>query len=195
MLVDINILVAAARADHAQHLIAKKWMDDFFAVSQPEATLLLTMPVVAGFIRLVTNPRVFKEPTEPKEALAYIKNLLSNPEVRWVEKSSEWSSFDKLVAGKNLAGNDIPDAWLASLAVSLSEPFVTFDKGLQTTVATIIAGVVGCLGSNTTACCQYAGRFLHLTAAVKCLEILSLPVAQFLQKAIHTNQQRRQRAL
>ncbi len=131
MLVDINVWVAAARADHAQHLIAKKWLDDFFAEPQLGTALLLAMPVVAGFVRLVTNPRVFKEPTAPAEAVAYIKNLLSNPEVKWAEKTNEWDSFDKLVIGKNLTGNDIPDAWLASLAISLSEPFVTFDKGFR----------------------------------------------------------------
>ena len=131
MLVDINILVAAARPDHAQHLIAQKWMTDFLANQSAQDSLLLTMPVVAGFVRLVTNPRVFKTPTTPSEALVVIKKLLEYPSVRWVQKSAEWNSFQALVNDKNLAGNDIPDAWLASLAISLSEPFVTFDKGFR----------------------------------------------------------------
>lgn len=131
MLVDINILVAAARPDHAQHLIAQRWMTDFLANQPAQDSLLLTMPVVAGFVRLVTNPRVFKTPTTPSEALVVIKKLLEYPSVRWVQKSAEWDSFEALVSDKNLAGNDIPDAWLASLAISLSEPFVTFDKGFR----------------------------------------------------------------
>ena len=131
MLVDINVLVAAARSDHAQHLIAQKWMADFLANPIAGDTLLLTMPVVAGFVRLVTNPRVFKTTTTPAEALACIEKLLKYPSVRWVQKSAEWDSFQALVNDKNLAGNDIPDAWLASLAISLSEPFVTFDKGFR----------------------------------------------------------------
>lgn len=131
MLVDINILVAAARPDHAQHLIAQKWMSDFLVNVPAEDSLLLTMPVVAGFVRLVTNPRVFKIPTTPSDALDCIKKLLEYPRVRWAQKSAEWDSFQALVSDKNLAGNDIPDAWLASLALSLGEPFVTFDKGFR----------------------------------------------------------------
>ena len=131
MLVDINVLVAAARSDHAQHAVAQKWLNDFLDTPYPAPPLLLTMPVVAGFIRLVTNSRVFKEPTSPAEALDYIKNLLSIPEISRVEKSNEWDSFYKLVSEKNLAANDVPDAWLASLAISLSEPFATFDKGFK----------------------------------------------------------------
>lgn len=131
MLVDINILVAAARPDHAQHLIAQKWMADFLANPLVGDTLLLTMPVVAGFVRLVTNPRVFKAPTTSAEALVCIKKLLEYPNVQWVQKSAEWDSFQALVSDKNLAGNDIPDACLAALAISLSEPFVTFDKGFR----------------------------------------------------------------
>ena len=131
MLVDINVLVAAARSDHAQHLIAQKWLSDFLANPQAGNRLLLSMPVVAGFVRLVTNPRVFKVPATPPEALANIQKLLERPEVRWVESGHEWDSFQKLVGEKNLSGNDIPDAWLASLAISLSESFVTFDKGFR----------------------------------------------------------------
>jgi uncharacterized protein len=131
MLVDINILVAAARPDHAQHLIAQKWLVDFLANQPANPPLLLTMPVVAGFVRLVTNPRVFKTPTTPVEALACVKKWLEHPGVHWVQKSAEWDSFQTLISDKNLAGNEIPDAWLASLAISLSEPFVTFDKGFR----------------------------------------------------------------
>lgn len=131
MLVDINVLVAAARPDHAQHLIAQKWVTDFLANQPTEDALLLTMPVVAGFVRLVTNSRVFKTPTTPSDALACIKKLLEYPGVRWAHQSAEWDSFQALVSDKNLAGNDIPDAWLAALAISMSEPFVTFDKGFR----------------------------------------------------------------
>lgn len=135
MLVDINILVAASRSDHAQHTIAQKWMTDFLANAQAgaavDSTLRLSMPVVAGFVRLVTNTRVFREPTSTAQALEYIKALLELPVVEWAGKNQEWNSFEAIVSSQSLAGNDIPDAWLASLAISLSEPFVTFDKGFR----------------------------------------------------------------
>lgn len=131
MLVDINVLVAAFRLDHDQHAIAKQWLSDFLENAKPLSTLLLAMPVVAGFTRLVTNPRVFKTPSKTHDALAFISGLLELKQVKWVNQSREWDSFEQLVSDKQLAGNDIPDAWLASLAISLNEPFVTFDKGFK----------------------------------------------------------------
>lgn len=131
MLVDINVLVAAARSDHAQRLIAQKWMSDFMSHPQAADSLFLVLPGVAGFIRLLTKPRVFKVPTTSTAVLAGIQKLLEYFKVGWLEKGHEWDSFQRLVGEKKLAGNNIPDGWLASLAISLSEPFVTFDKGFK----------------------------------------------------------------
>lgn len=41
------------------------------------------------------------------------------------------SVFRQLVLDQTLTGNQVPDGWLAVLSVSLSEPFVTFDKDFR----------------------------------------------------------------
>lgn len=46
-------------------------------------------------------------------------------------QTSEWDSFRSLVIDKQLSANSVPDAHLAALSLSVSEPFVTFDKGFR----------------------------------------------------------------
>ena len=131
MLPDINILVAAHRADHPQHKIAGEWLKQQLKYAQSGQSLVLPMQVVSGFLRLVTNPKIFPTPSSSAQAVDFIDWLLENPNVRLLGQSSEWINFRSLVLEKQLTGNHVPDAHLAALAQNLSEPFVTFDKGFR----------------------------------------------------------------
>lgn len=57
--------------------------------------------------------------------------LLESPFVKLAGDAAEWPLFRGLVLDKNLTAGHVPDAWLAALAISTSEPFVTFDKGFR----------------------------------------------------------------
>ena len=60
---DVNVLVAASRSDHPHHQSAITWLEAALTnCSRGERLRLLPM-VAAGFLRLVTHPRVFVEPT------------------------------------------------------------------------------------------------------------------------------------
>lgn len=89
------------------------------------------MPVVSGFLRLVTHPKIFTPPSTSAQAVDFVDWLLESPQVRLLETAQEWPSFRKLVLENQLSANHIPDAWLAALSLQLSVPFVTFDKGFR----------------------------------------------------------------
>jgi uncharacterized protein len=131
MLPDTNVLVAAYRSDHAHHFVASQWLKTYLNEATEAQKLMLPMQVVAGFMRLVTNKRIFALATPPAQALDYIDWLLGDPKVQLLTSSSEWPVMRRLVMDQQLSDNHIPDAWLASLCISLSEPFVTFDKGFK----------------------------------------------------------------
>jgi uncharacterized protein len=131
MLPDTNVLVAAFRTDHVHHAPASQWLKQYLNESREEQKLLLPMQVVSGFMRLVTNARIFPLVSTGAQAVGFIDWLLTDPKVQLLSQSYEWTVLRQLVIDKQLGANHIPDAWLASLTISLSEPFVTFDKGFR----------------------------------------------------------------
>ena len=131
MLPDTNVLVAAYRADHPHHTAAVDWLGPSLNEGKDGQLLLLPMPVISGFMRLVTNVKIFPDVSSSSHAIEFVDWLLDHSCVRVLSETSEWPEFRNLVLGKQLAGNHIPDAWLAALSLSLSENFVTFDKGFR----------------------------------------------------------------
>ena len=128
---DVNVLVAASRTDHPHHEAARAWLEqalDASAVQQPLAILPM---VAAGFVRLVTHPKVFREPTPIAAALEFMHALLDAPGVYLPALGQEWPEVERLCAQLGLTGNAIPDAWIAAAAQHHHLHLVTFDKGFR----------------------------------------------------------------
>lgn len=83
--------------------------------------------VIASFLRLVTHPRIFVNPTPTLEALRFVDVLLAIPAVEQSMLGAEWLEFRKLCAGKTLAANEIADAWLAAAVIHQGEHLVSLD--------------------------------------------------------------------
>jgi uncharacterized protein len=124
---DVNVLVAASRSDHPHHAIARSWLEDAIASTSGGPPMKLQPMVIASFLRLVTHPKIFVNPTPTTEALNFIDVLLGVPGVEQPALSAEWTVFRKLCADKALSANDIPDAWLAAAVMHQGEHLVTFD--------------------------------------------------------------------
>ncbi len=131
MLPDINVLVAAHRADHPQHKVAAEWLKKTFKDTKDGQQLVLPMQVISGFIRLVTNPKIFFNPSSTTQSVDFVDWLLEDAQVRLLGQTAEWASFRTLLLDKKLSANHVPDAHLAALSINLGEPFVTFDKGFR----------------------------------------------------------------
>ena len=131
MIPDANILVAASRSDHPQHKIAYACIDEAVAACGNGATLKLMPMVVASYLRLVTNVKIFVHPTPVENAVGFVDALLSVPGVEMPALGGEWPILRQLCITKKLAANDIPDAWLAAAVVQLGEHLVTFDADFK----------------------------------------------------------------
>lgn len=129
MLPDVNVLVAAHHASHPHHVVAANWLQS--TLKSAKDSLLLPMPVVSGFLRMVTHPKVFFAPSSSAQAVDFVDWLLEDASVVLHSSASEWPALRQLLLDKHLAANHVPDAWLAALSLSLSEPFATFDKGFR----------------------------------------------------------------
>jgi hypothetical protein len=132
---DVNVLVAASRADHPHHAVARAWLEKTVEAADADAGMTLMPMVLASFLRLVTSPRIFHLATPIEDAVAFVDALLASPGVRLAPLGPEWSKLRQLCLDKQLGGNDLPDAWLAAAVAHLGEHLVSFDRDFRKLLA------------------------------------------------------------
>ncbi len=115
MLVDANILLFAADKSSPFHGAAADWL-----TRQLNGTRRIALPwlVLGAFLRLATNPRVWRAPLSPEQAWAQVEDWLA-AEVTWIPAPTEQHAdvLGALVRSYQLRGNLISDAQLAALAI------------------------------------------------------------------------------
>jgi len=132
---DVNVLVAASRADHPHHAVARTWLEAAVTASGAGAAFTLMPMVLASFLRLVTSPKIFRQATPIEEAVAFVDALLASPGVQLAPLGPEWSKLRQLCVDKQLGGNDVPDAWLSAAVAHLGEHLVSFDRDFRKLLA------------------------------------------------------------
>jgi hypothetical protein len=128
---DVNLLVAASRTDHPHHAVARAWLEQAVAAAAAGAAFTLMPMVLASFLRLVTSPKVFRQPTPIDDAVAFVDALLALPGVQLAALGPEWPKLRQVCLEKQLSGNDLPDAWLAAAVAQLGEHLVGFDRDFR----------------------------------------------------------------
>ncbi len=125
---DVNVLVAASRADHPHHASAHTWLLLAIDAARSGVPLGLLGTVVASYLRLVTHRKVFTEPTPMAHAIAYLDALLQRPGVEMLATQDEWPTLKKLCLELDLRDNEVPDAWIAASVLQRKETLATFDR-------------------------------------------------------------------
>lgn len=125
--VDVNVLVYAHRPESPKHAEWRNWLDA--ARSGPER-LGLIGAVATGFLRIVTHPRVFDQPTPIDVALEFVDALRAAPAVADVGPGPRhWQLVSELCRATGATGNRVPDAALAAISLEQGATFVTADHG------------------------------------------------------------------
>ena len=78
ILLDVNILVSAHRADADLHREIKSWLEA--ALSDP-AGVAVSELALSGCLRVITHPKIFKKPTPLAQALDFSDDFRSREEV------------------------------------------------------------------------------------------------------------------
>jgi toxin-antitoxin system PIN domain toxin len=126
LLPDVNVLVYAHREDARDHLRFREWLDG--VVGGPEAFGLSDL-ILSGFLRVVTHPRVFVNPTPLDLAIRFAEALRAVPTcVRLEPGDRHWHIFTGLCREAGARGNLVPDAWLAALAIESGSEWITTDR-------------------------------------------------------------------
>ncbi len=115
ILVDVNLFLYAEDSLSEHHEKARNCWD-----GQLSRTDLvgLCWPVIKGFIRIGTNPRIVQRPLTLKEACQRVNSWLEQPCVRLIQPTGQHRAvFEKFLHAGNAVGKLVSDAHLAAPAV------------------------------------------------------------------------------
>lgn len=125
-LLDVNVLLYAARRDTADHEKYARWLEDLLNRSKSYA---ISEIVLSSFVRIATNPKAFKNPSTVDEALEFTNQLREQPHcVRVQPGPRHWQIFSELCRHVNATGNLVPDAYLAALAIESTCEWISTDN-------------------------------------------------------------------
>ena len=115
ILVDANLLVYAHVGSFPQHVAAHAWLDERLNGTAPVG---LPWPSLLGFVRLVSNPRIFERPSSVTAAWRQVES--------WLATDSAWTPLPTerhrevlapLMESAEGRANLVPDAHMAALAI------------------------------------------------------------------------------
>jgi uncharacterized protein len=115
VLIDANLLIYSADTASKFHGPAREWL-----LAQLNGTHRIGLPwqSLAAFLRVATHPRIFANPLSPDIAWRQVEIWLSAP-AAWIPSpgSAHADLLGSLFARHEIAGNLVPDATLAALAL------------------------------------------------------------------------------
>ena len=115
MLVDANLLLYAHNRSAPEHAAARAWFER--ALSGP-GRIGVPWPSILAFVRLASNPVVFRQPITPAAAWQVVR--------QWHRQENVWTPtpgtthgeiFESLLADRHVTSRMVPDAHLAALAI------------------------------------------------------------------------------
>jgi hypothetical protein len=122
---DVNVLVYAHREETPGHERYAAWLTALAGGSEPFA---LSELVLHGFIRVVTNGRIFDPPSTCGQVFDFVDELLARPGCTMIRPGLEhWTIFRQLCEDGKLRGKIVADAAHAAVAIESGCEWVTAD--------------------------------------------------------------------
>ena len=120
------MLVYAHRQEDEQQARVAEWMKRHV---NGEGIVLFTPQTVSGFLRVVTHPRVFANPSPLELATRFIDGLLARQNTVVVESGPRyWELISRLLVDADARGDLVPDASLAATAIECGATLATCDR-------------------------------------------------------------------
>jgi toxin-antitoxin system PIN domain toxin len=113
--VDTNLLVYAHRTEMRSHAAAT---DAIRALAEGHSPWAVPWPCAHEFISVVTNPKPFKKPTSPRDAITFLRSLPVSEHFHWLAEGPGYlDKLDSLLTNGNVIGGRIHDARIAALCL------------------------------------------------------------------------------
>ena len=94
-----------------------------------DAQFGLSLLALSGLARIVTNPRIFVQPSPIEEVFAFCDSLLSQPHCEIVRPGPRhWTIFRRMCVEADARGPLVADAWFAALAIEHGCAWISYDR-------------------------------------------------------------------
>lgn len=129
VLVDTNILVYAALPEVPEHARARAWLTE--VLSDDNSTVALCWPVLSSLTRLLSSRAVMGDAAlSVPNAWSVAQAYRTQPGVRLVQAGPRHPDLvSTLARTPGLMSRDVPDLYLAALALEHGLALVTRDRG------------------------------------------------------------------
>jgi uncharacterized protein len=125
LLPDVNVLIYAHRTDARDHPAYAAWLS---RLAQGREPFGLSELVIVGFLRIVTNPRAFRDPTPADAAWDFVDEVCARPGCRLLRPGSRHLEiFRDLCRATRAEGPFIADLQHAAVAIEHGCEWVTAD--------------------------------------------------------------------
>ncbi len=122
---DVNVLIYAHRSDSPEHVAYANWLRRVVEGVEPFA---MSEVVMSGFLRIVTNQRIFRDATPPAVAMQFLDEVCRRPGCRPVRPGGRhWQIFSDLMAATQATGPLVADIYHAAVAIEHGCEWVTND--------------------------------------------------------------------
>jgi toxin-antitoxin system PIN domain toxin len=122
---DVNILLYAHREESPVHLRYATWLKEVAIGAEPFA---LSELVMHGFIRIITQRRLFNPPSTLEQAFAFLDALIARPTCSLIRPGpAHWSIFRELCSDSDSRGKLASDAAHAAVSIESGCEWVTPD--------------------------------------------------------------------
>lgn len=126
VLFDVNVLIHATNVKAAEHRKYRAWLEQ---VVHGSAAFGVADLVLSGFLRIITNRRVFAKPAKLDDAIAVTEQIRARPNCVVIQPGPRhWNIFLDLCREVGAKGNLVPDAYLAALAIESGSDWISTDR-------------------------------------------------------------------
>jgi toxin-antitoxin system PIN domain toxin len=126
ILIDANILLYAYDRSGVHHKTSKAWLEDALSGEEEIRFALITL---LAFLRISTNPGVFRRPLSPAQAIEAIQSWLSQSQCDIAGPTDRhWEVVARLARTGQARGPLLMDAHLAALALEFGATLYTSDR-------------------------------------------------------------------
>lgn len=126
ILPDVNVLIYATREDAETNSRYAEWLAAVLSGPEPFGYSELALSAV---VRIITNPKLYKDPTPISTAFAFAEQIRSSPNAVSVRPGiRHWDIFHRLCEESAIRGNLVTDAYFAALAIEHDCEWITVDR-------------------------------------------------------------------
>jgi toxin-antitoxin system PIN domain toxin len=126
ILFDVNVLVYATNVAAADQQRYRDWLEQLL---DSDAAFGVSDLVLSGYLRIVTNRKIFPRPLTLDEAIEVTGRIRERQNCVIINPGPRhWGIFISLTKRANARGNLVPDAYFAALAIESGCEWISTDR-------------------------------------------------------------------